>query len=831
MKTITKYLLCLSVAVMSMAGFTACQDDFDDHIPAFEPPVAAHKANMSIYDLKKLYWDDATNYIDTIGYLPGTDDTHIYISGRVVSNDQDGNIFKSLVIQDETAALAISINQYDLYLQYRPGQEIVIDATGMYIGKYNGLQQLGLPQWYEQQSVWEASFMPIEFFRMHAEPNGFPEPSKIDTLQINSFAELPSDPDGLIRYQSRLVKFNNVHFQNADGKTVFSTYKSSGVNQPIIDAQGNSLNVRTSGYSSFWNNPLPQGDGDVVAILSYYGTSGWQLLLNDLAGCMNFGNPTLAKGSSWENPFSIDDVIEKENGGAGGKGWVTGYIVGAVKPEVESTITSSSDIEWTAEVTLANTIVIAPDPAIKDIASCLIVPLPQGSVMRTYANLVDNPANYGKQIWINGSFDPYMNAWGINCSGAAADFRIDGVDVPDDPTPETGDGSEANPFGVAQVIAMNPTSTQEAVKSGVWAQGYIVGYIPTGGTSTVLSGTVFSAEGAIASNLVLAATPGETDYNNCIAIQLTSGSDARKALNLMDNPGNLGKLAMVYGDVMKYCGGPGLKNVTNYKIDGSSSGDPNPPTPGNPTGSGTQTDPYNVARALELINSGSITTDKVYVTGTISSIKEVSTDFGNATYFISDDGTTGSQLGVYRGYYLGGEKFTSASQIKVGDKVVVYGELVNYMGNTPQFTTGNQLYSLNGSTSGGDDPNPPTPGELGSESAPLSVADFITAYTGGSTGDAWVEGYIVGSFTANNLGSATFGTDNASGSNLILAPTAGETDITKCIAVQLPSGDFRTMLNIKDNPGNIGKHVKLNGSMERYMTIAGLKSMKAAVFY
>jgi len=42
--------------------------------------------------------------------------------------------------------MAISINSYNLYLKYRRGQEVVIDATGMYIGKYNGLQQLGFPR-------------------------------------------------------------------------------------------------------------------------------------------------------------------------------------------------------------------------------------------------------------------------------------------------------------------------------------------------------------------------------------------------------------------------------------------------------------------------------------------------------------------------------------------------------------------------------------------------------------------------------------------------------------------------------------------------------------
>lgn len=132
--------------------------------------------------------------------------------------------------------------------------------------------------------------------------------------------------------------------------------------------------------------------------------------------------------------------------------------------------------------------------------------------------------------------------------------------------------------------------------------------------------------------------------------------------------------------------------------------DETPTTPTTPTGTGegagTQASPYNVTKALSLINSKTNTSDKVYVSGTISKIDDVSTSYGNATYYISDDGATTTQLEVYRGYGLGGAKFTSASDIKVGDKVIVYGALTLY-NNTPEITAGSQIYSLNGTTSGG----------------------------------------------------------------------------------------------------------------------------------
>jgi len=107
---------------------------------------------------------------------------------------------------------------------------------------------------------------------------------------------------------------------------------------------------------------------------------------------------------------------------------------------------------------------------------------------------------------------------------------------------------------------------------------------------------------------------------------------------------------------------------------------------------------YTVAKAFELIDAGQGLDDKVYVKGIISTINEVSTQHGNATYFISDDGTTTKELEIYRGYSVGGEKFTAEDEIKVGDEVIVYGKLTLY-GTTYEFSSGSSIYSLNGNTS------------------------------------------------------------------------------------------------------------------------------------
>jgi len=161
-----------------------------------------------------------------------------------------------------------------------------------------------------------------------------------------------------------------------------------------------------------------------------------------------------------------------------------------------------------------------------------------------------------------------------------------------------------------------------------------------------------------------------------------------------------GDEVVVCGKLVNYSGTYELTQGNYlYSLNGTTAGGGG--TTGEGSGEGTQTSPYNVAKALSLINSKTNTSDKVYVSGTISKIDKVDTSYGNAIYYISDDGATTTQLEVYRGYGLGGNKFTSESEIKVGDKVVIYGVLTLY-GTTPEITTGSQIYSLNGSTSGGN---------------------------------------------------------------------------------------------------------------------------------
>ena len=170
-------------------------------------------------------------------------------------------------------------------------------------------------------------------------------------------------------------------------------------------------------------------------------------------------------------------------------------------------------------------------------------------------------------------------------------------------------------------------------------------------------------------------------------------------------------------------------------------------------GDGTVENPYNVAGALYLITEGKTTDEVVAVEGIISQIDEIDTgSFGNATYYISDDGTTAKQLQVYRGYYLNGDRFKDKAAIKVGDKVIVSGQLTYHNQKTPEFAQGSSIYSLNGQ-GGGSQPAGEAKG-TGTKDDPFNVAGAIAKCqqigSNPSTEKYYVKGTAVDGATADD---------------------------------------------------------------------------------
>lgn len=117
----------------------------------------------------------------------------------------------------------------------------------------------------------------------------------------------------------------------------------------------------------------------------------------------------------------------------------------------------------------------------------------------------------------------------------------------------------------------------------------------------------------------------------------------------------------------------------------------------------TADDPISVAALLPIVRSLSTTNStttgeyvNAYVKGYVSNVKEINTNFGNATFYIKDtnDGSTTEDFYIYRVKGLNNQKIADANLIKVGDLVVVWGKCINYNGSTPEISNTGYIYSI-----------------------------------------------------------------------------------------------------------------------------------------
>lgn len=192
----------------------------------------------------------------------------------------------------------------------------------------------------------------------------------------------------------------------------------------------------------------------------------------------------------------------------------------------------------------------------------------QGSLSYPKSGIVDENLN-GKEVIVTGytigvSKSMYVNtmATSVVAAGGGSTTTPDDDIVEDDKEEEDKDEDVVVPAGsmsVAQAIAAYK-SDQKIEKT---VTGYIIGYAQTGNGSFV---GVFEV-GSVASNILIADTPNEKDSSKCMPVALPSNSDIRKALNLIDNPGNLGKRVTITGSLEKYFSAPGLKTPTAYSFE------------------------------------------------------------------------------------------------------------------------------------------------------------------------------------------------------------------------------------------------------------------------
>lgn len=307
-----KSILYMASLMLAAVGFTACDDD--KAMPPLPVPGAdldIPAANTTILELKEAFNDsdpNAFSYSTLVGEK--ADGSHYIIAGKVVSSDATGNIYKSLMIEDETAGLTVTIDQTKLYQTYKIGQTVTIDCTGLYMGAYGrGMQLGGEPQSADRP---QPGRIAEETFAEHAYVSGFPAEVAPQVVTVAEVDAARQDNDKFIAMQGRLVKFEDMEFETPGEPLAVQGQSTS---RYAFDKQGNRIQLYNSGLSTIWANMLPSGTGNIIGILSYYNNS-WQILLNNIEGLQGFSGSTapieVLYSENFSNTlgdFTTDDIL------------------------------------------------------------------------------------------------------------------------------------------------------------------------------------------------------------------------------------------------------------------------------------------------------------------------------------------------------------------------------------------------------------------------------------------------------------------------------------------------------------------------------------------
>lgn len=255
-----KYLII--IFLLFSAGFLIMQScvkkDFD--APEKIVPSSNLQVNATILDLK--------NYLPSDSLIRKID-TNYVIEGYVSANDESGNLYKTIFIQDSTTGIELKLDASYLNTQYKIGQKLKIKCQGLYIGTYGGVKQLGYLY------AGSVGRIPEMYIKEHIFADGYPDKTKIIVDTFYLFNQIQE------KHIGKLVCFKNVYFE--DFNNPYVQEPETATDRPIVDSSNDntSVIVRTSSYASFAKTLIPKGKGNITGILSkYYDTK--QLYIRDL---------------------------------------------------------------------------------------------------------------------------------------------------------------------------------------------------------------------------------------------------------------------------------------------------------------------------------------------------------------------------------------------------------------------------------------------------------------------------------------------------------------------------------------------------------------------
>ncbi len=187
--------------------------------------------------------------------------THdLVVTGSVTANDEQGELYKMLILQDDTGGIEIRLDSRRLYARYPVGMQVEVSCLGLALGDYGGKVILGAAP----AGGYVVDRIPESDFPRYLRPTGWqwrtPAPHR-------RFADLS------LRLADTYLRLEGVAFAAEEqGEPLCRPDTTArATERHLIDAAGDTLALRIRPECLYATEPVPSGTGSVIGILDYFG--------------------------------------------------------------------------------------------------------------------------------------------------------------------------------------------------------------------------------------------------------------------------------------------------------------------------------------------------------------------------------------------------------------------------------------------------------------------------------------------------------------------------------------------------------------------------------
>lgn len=261
--------------ILAIAGLlvVSCQKKFEEPPLTGAPDVVA---NTSIKDIKARY--TGGNPVEI------TDD--VILEGIVSCDDKSGNYYQQIAIQDATGGILLRMAGSNHYNNFPVGRQVFVKCKGLFLGQYNGTLQLGGGVDAAYASQGGVTLIANNLQDQHLVKGALNQPL---VPQVVTVAQLTTGLQD--KYVSTLVKLEGFEFSANELSKNYADDDQSGnrIIQGCTNPTTNRITLRTSNYCNFATRKVAQGNGEIIGIYSFFGSTK-QFTIRDTTD-VRFTNP------------------------------------------------------------------------------------------------------------------------------------------------------------------------------------------------------------------------------------------------------------------------------------------------------------------------------------------------------------------------------------------------------------------------------------------------------------------------------------------------------------------------------------------------------------